>query len=78
MAAVPAILINIAILQAGIIETLGQGVDSSSYITAHKWLRFLITNGITYILLAVIVAISAWIPARQASKVHPVEALRDE
>jgi putative ABC transport system permease protein len=32
----------------------------------------------TYILLAVIVAFSAWIPARQASKVHPVEALRDE
>lgn len=78
LAAIPAILINIAILQAGIIETLGQEVSNSGYITANKWLRFLITNGITYILLAVIVAISAWIPAHQASTMHPVEALRDE
>ncbi|OJV87268.1 MAG: hypothetical protein BGO34_13095 [Bacteroidia bacterium 44-10] len=78
LAAIPAIFINIAILQAELIETLGQVVNNSGYITANKWLRFLITNGMTYILLAVIVAFSAWIPARQASKVHPVEALRDE
>lgn len=78
LAAIPAILINIALLQADIIKTLGQEAGSSGYLTANKWLRFLITNGITYIILTVIVAISAWIPARQASKVHPMEALRDE
>lgn len=78
LAMIPAILINIAILHADLIDTLGQQVSDSGYITANKWLRFLITNGITYILLAVIVVFSAWIPARQAAKVHPVEALRDE
>ncbi|SFK43856.1 putative ABC transport system permease protein [Porphyromonadaceae bacterium KH3CP3RA] len=78
LATIPAVFINIVILQADLIKTLGQEVTNSGYITANKWLRFLITNGITYILLAAIVAFSAWIPARQASKVHPVEALRDE
>ena len=78
LAAIPAIFINIAILHADLVQTLGKEISNSNYVTDNKWLRFLITNGITYILLAIIVALSAWIPARQASKVHPVEALRDE
>lgn len=78
LAAIPAICINAGVLQAGLISTLGEEVSNSGYVTANKWLRFFITNAITYLLLAVIVGVSAWIPARQASKVHPVEALRDE
>ena len=78
LAAIPSICINAGVLQAGLITTLGEEVINSGYVTANKWLRFFITNAITYMLLAVIVGVSAWIPARQASKVHPVEALRDE
>ena len=77
-AMIPALLIIFGAVQADLIGTLGAYSTDSGLITANKWLRFLITAGITYILLAVIVAISAWIPAHQASKVHPVEALRDE
>lgn len=77
-AMIPALLITFSAVQADLIGTLGAYYADSGYITANKWLRFLITNGIAYILLAVIVALSAWIPARQASKMHPVEALRDE
>lgn len=77
LAAIPALIINTALLQADIIKTLGEEA-TGNYITGNKWLRFIITNGCTYILLAIIVAVSAWIPARQASKVHPVEALKDE
>lgn len=75
---VPALLINAGIVQAGLIKTLGEQEANSGYITADKWLRFFIANGITYILLATIVCLSAWIPAGQASKIHPVEALKDE
>lgn len=77
-AMIPALLITFGIVQADLIQTLGVHYTDSGYITANKWLRFLITSGITYVLLIVIVALSAWIPAYQASKVHPVEALRDE
>jgi len=77
-AMIPALLITFGIVQADLIQTLGVHYTDSGYITDNKWLRFLITSGITYVLLIVIVALSAWIPAYQASKVHPVEALRDE
>ncbi len=74
----PALFINAGIVQAGLIKTLGEQEANSGYITADRWLRFFIANGITYILLATIVCLSAWIPAGQASKIHPVEALKDE
>lgn len=75
----PAICINFAIVQAGLLNAIGDYYsDSNEYIIDNVWLRFLLTNLITYVFLAAIVALSAWIPAHQASKVHPVEALRDE
>lgn len=75
----PAICINFAIVQAGLLNAIGDYYsDSNEYIIDNVWLRFLLTNLITYVFLAAIVALSAWIPAYQASKVHPVEALRDE
>jgi ABC-type transport system, involved in lipoprotein release, permease component len=83
-AVIPAIIINYAVVQSGVIKlnmdvTLEYiTVKGSPYITQNAPLRFLITNVIMYIFLAVIVGLSAWIPANKASKVHPVEALRDE
>ena len=79
LAVVPALCVNAALAHYDVIQTPGNtNADISAYITANKWLRFIITNSLTYLLLAAIVALSAWIPAHKASKIHPVDALRDE
>lgn len=78
IATIPAICISFFIIQADLIESLGERIPDSIYITGRKWLRFFLTNGITYIFLSLIVSLSAWIPAYRASKIHPVEALREE
>jgi len=77
IAIIPAVCISTFIMQADLMESFEKMPDPI-YITGRRWLRFFITYGITFLLLAVIVAASAWIPARRASKVHPVEALREE
>ena len=78
LAAIPAFCVNAFLVQADVIEVVGQQVANSGYITNNKWLRFFITNAITFILLAIVVALSVWIPAYRASRVQPVEALREE
>jgi len=40
--------------------------------------RFLITTLITFLLMALMIVIGIWFPARQAMKIQPAEALRDE
>lgn len=83
-AVIPAILINLAIAKADVIKLnmdiimSYKTVKGSPYITQNAPLRFLITNGITYIFLSIVIILSAWIPANHASKVHPVDALHDE
>ena len=85
LAVLPAIIINFFIARADVIQfkmddikMSYETVRGSPFVTQNAPLRFLITNFITYIFLASIVALSAWIPASNASNVHPVDALRDE
>lgn len=80
MAIIPAIILNYFIARAGLIRNIipYQTVEGSTYIIENFTLRFLISNIITYLMLLIIVVFSAWLPARKASKLHPVEALRDE
>jgi len=40
--------------------------------------RFLITFAITYFLMTLMILIGIWFPARQAIRIHPAEALREE
>ncbi len=79
LAAIPAIIINVFILNTDLIQAPGNNFSediSSMYITSMKWLRFAVTNGISFFFLAIIVGVSALIPARGAAKTEPVEALK--
>ena len=40
--------------------------------------RFLITFVITYLLMALMILIGIWLPARQVIRIQPAEALREE
>lgn len=76
-----AMIIEMQFVQAELIETLD--LDQilpayGNYLTDHIILRFLITNGITWFLMAIIITLSIWYPARSASRINTVDALRDE
>lgn len=78
IATLPALGINLLLLDADILSHPGIQEIESNYITSHKWLRFFIANSLTYLILFFLVAVSAWVPAHQAAHIHPVEALKDE
>ena len=78
LAAIPAMIIVAIILKLDIIEVVGLNNKQGLYLTENIWLRGAITVAITYLFMALVVALSAWIPAYRASTVNPVDALRDE
>lgn len=79
IAMLPALLIEIHVIHAGLIETMGQSIESyGDYLPDHSVVRFLITNALTWLLMAGMVLTGIWYPARSASRINPVEALQDE
>ncbi len=78
-AAVLAVLIELNIVNAELISTFGQEqVADNEYLPDKTWIRFLLTNLITWVIMAVITTLSVWFPAQAASRINPVDALRDE
>ncbi|MDH6357815.1 FtsX-like permease family protein [Parabacteroides sp. PF5-9] len=76
---VPAMFVEIQFIYADLIETLGRDIKSyGDYLPDHIFLRFLITNLLTWLLMAAMVILAIWYPTRQASRINPVDALRDE
>jgi len=74
-----AMIIETQFIANGLIDTLGRDPKSyGNYLPDHTIVRFLITNLITWMLLAVMMIFAIWYPARTASRITPVEALRDE
>lgn len=77
--AVPvAMLIEGQFIFAGVIETLGAHYLSyGNYLPDHTILRFLITNAFAWLLMAAVMILAIWYPAHSASRIPPVEALRN-
>jgi ABC-type transport system, involved in lipoprotein release, permease component len=76
---IPAMIIEMQFVHAGLIETLGQDINShGDYLPDHIVSRFIITNAITWLLMAAMIIFAIWYPAYSASRMNPVDALRDE
>lgn len=69
LAAIPAILINIHIGLTDLVYDFYYGFSPA---------RFIIGTLITYLLMAVMIVVSIWYPARQAMRIAPAEALHEE
>ena len=74
----PAMLIEFQFVHADLIDTLGQQEINPEYLPDRTFLRFMITNAITFICILVIIALAIWIPARKGASLVPAEALHCE
>ncbi|MDO4691564.1 MAG: ABC transporter permease [Porphyromonadaceae bacterium] len=75
------LLICAAIVYADLLYVpglFGFSSHDSEYLVNRPWLRYAITSGLTYLLLAVVIALSSLIPAYMASRMQPVDSLRNE
>ena len=84
MAFIAFIIGDLIYLQYALKEGLSIGNENNaSYIKADSWVynfgeHFAIVSVIVFVIILICVAIGTYFPARHASKVEPVDALRDE
>ena len=75
----PAMIIEYQFVHAGLIETFGKEARNQfGYLVDKTLLRFLITNIITWSIIAAVITLSIWLPAYKASTVMPAESLHYE
>ena len=76
---IPAVLVEMQFVYLGLIDTLGGGNSSSvTYLPDRTVLRFILTNCLTWVVLAVAIVAAIWLPADKAAKMAPAEALHYE
>jgi len=79
IATLPALIISYQFVHAGLIETLGVNRKNATiYLPDRTFLRFLITNAITWIIMAAVVIAAVWLPARKAAAMEAATALHYE
>ena len=79
LASIPAMLIESQFVYLGMIDTPGVSESTvGAFLPDRTFIRFLITNCITWILLSIAILIAIWLPADKASKMAPADALHYE
>ncbi|MDR3217774.1 MAG: ABC transporter permease [Dysgonamonadaceae bacterium] len=78
IAMLPAMIVEANLVYAGLIETLGRENLDTTYLPDRIFLRFLITNGITWVIMSAVIIAAIWLPARKAAAMPPAEALHYE
>ncbi|MDR1332771.1 MAG: ABC transporter permease [Tannerella sp.] len=79
VAMLPAVAIEFHFVHAGLIDTLGKNANETGlYLPDRTYLRFLITNAITWAVMAAVIIAAIWLPARRAAALTPAEALHYE
>jgi hypothetical protein len=78
VAMLPAMIIELQFVHADLIETFGRTETDKIYLPDRTYLRFLITNGITWLMMVAMIVAAVWIPARRAAALPVAEALRHE
>lgn len=72
------LLLTFAMLPSMLVFAFIKNADILVYSSAFTAGRYFIGFGITYVLLALMIILGIWFPARKAIKVSPADALRDE
>lgn len=76
---IPAMLIEYQFVHTDLIDTMGRrGEINTAYLPDRTFVRFLITNSITLLIMALTVTAAIWLPARRGASLAPADALRHE
>ncbi|MDR1332769.1 MAG: hypothetical protein LBK07_11785 [Tannerella sp.] len=79
IAMLPALFVEVQYISAGLIDTMGTNSDDNIIrLPDRMWLRFLIANAITWTVMAAVIAVAVWLPARRAVALPTAEALHYE
>ena len=69
-------LIEYQFVHADLIDTLGrQQAPDPRFLPDRTFLRFLITNAITFALILIVIVSAIWLPARKGASLPPADAL---
>lgn len=78
MVAVPALLIELQLVFTGIVPYGLPGGAEAEYLLDYPAVRFLVTNALTWLMLALCIVGAISIPAHRIVRISPADAMRDE
>lgn len=74
LAMLPALLIEAHLVFLDFLEVPGGDIPAG-YLPANLPLRFLVANGLAFLLMAALIILAVWVPSSRAAELEPAEAL---